>query len=63
VFIAGLGLDGGWGLDRPDVFALPIQTLPHELAGFGHGRIVVDMLALFPADLVALTSRDTWGFA
>jgi hypothetical protein len=38
------------------VFARRIQTLPHELEGFGHGRIVVDMLALFLSDLVALTS-------
>ena len=38
------------------MFALLIQTLPHELLGFGHSGIVVDMLALFPSDLVALTS-------
>ena len=38
------------------MFALKIQTLPHKLEGFSHGGIVVDMLALFPSDLVALTS-------
>ncbi len=32
-----------------------IQTLPHEREGVGEGGIVVDMLALFTSDLVALT--------
>jgi len=37
------------------VFALVIQTLPHERERVGEGVIVVAILARFPSDLVALT--------
>jgi hypothetical protein len=37
------------------VFALLIQTLPHQREGVGDGRVAVEKLALFSSDLMALT--------